>query len=181
MPMRRVGEGAAPNCRDSAERPGRANPSPSWAMAGPALARPAAPAPAPGRRAALATGAALLAARGARPPPAAAGLAELPAAALRNEYWLVRAGESVAEAEGYVLSKPVAKASASAGLSARGRRQARARAAPALREACGGGGCWVWAAMGQAAYETGEEVAAALGVVSERRGGAGGRRCAGCA
>jgi hypothetical protein len=73
-------------------------------MAGPALARPAAPAPAPGRRAALAAGALLLAARGARPPPPASPSCPPPCCA--TEYWLVRAGESVAEAEGYVLSTP---------------------------------------------------------------------------
>lgn len=60
-------------------------------------------------------------------PPAASGLLQFPLTAdeLHNTYYLVRAGESQAESEGYILTNPVAKTSMTAGLSKQGKRQVR--------------------------------------------------------
>jgi hypothetical protein len=57
--------------------------------------------------------------------PAQAGLVAFPANKLNNQYLLVRAGESVAESQGYVLSNPVAKTSIDCGLSEAGKAQVR--------------------------------------------------------
>jgi hypothetical protein len=66
------------------------------------------------------------------PPAAASGILQFPLTQLNNTYYLVRAGESVAEAQGYVLTNPVAKTSQTAGLSREGKRQVRRRAPPRL-------------------------------------------------
>ena len=58
-------------------------------------------------------------------PAAASGLLQFPLTQLSNTYYLVRAGESVAEAQGYILTNPVAKTSTTCGLSMEGKRQVR--------------------------------------------------------
>jgi broad specificity phosphatase PhoE len=89
------------------------------------------------------------------------GLVDLPLThPLRNNYYLVRAGESIADARGTVESNPVDKTSvAKSGLTARGAQQARA-AADQLVQQLGfcqkTAQCWIWPSMTLNAYETGE-------------------------
>ncbi|KAF8059174.1 mx [Scenedesmus sp. PABB004] len=121
-----------------------------------------------GRRAALLAGAALAGA--AAPRAARAGLVQFPAAELKNNYVLVRAGESESEAEDAVLTNPVWKQSGAASLSKRGKAQVVREALPALRSlgVCGDAGCWIWPSITNTAYQTGEILAYALGVGRSR-------------
>jgi len=88
---------------------------------------------------------------------------------LRNKYYLVRAGESIADARGMVESNPVDKTSiAKSGLTARGAQQARAAAEQLVKKLgfCQQTSqCWIWPSMTLNAYETGEIIGdkAALG------------------
>lgn len=50
---------------------------------------------------------------------------QFPTSRMKNRYILVRAGESTAEAAGYVLTNPVAKTSMDSGLSQLGKRQVK--------------------------------------------------------
>jgi len=52
---------------------------------------------------------------------------QFPTSRLKNRYILVRAGESTAEAAGYVLTNPVAKTSMDSGLSQLGKRQVKCK------------------------------------------------------
>lgn len=61
--------------------------------------------------------------RWVRPGQADAALVQFPTSRMKNKYILVRAGESQAEAAGYVLTNPVAKTSMDSGLSQLGKRQ----------------------------------------------------------
>ena len=65
-------------------------------------------------------------------PASASGLLQFPLTQLNNTYYLVRAGESEAEAQGYILTNPVAKTSTTCGLSREGKRQARRLSGPQL-------------------------------------------------
>ncbi|KAK4533037.1 hypothetical protein CCYA_CCYA15G3894 [Cyanidiococcus yangmingshanensis] len=98
------------------------------------------------------------------------GLVDLPLThPLQNTYFLVRAGESIADARGTVESNPVDKTSvAKSGLTARGAKEAR-MAAEQLVQQLGfcqqRTQCWIWPSMTLNAYETGEIIGdkAALG------------------
>ncbi|KAF0923487.1 hypothetical protein E2562_006375 [Oryza meyeriana var. granulata] len=96
--------------------------------------------------------------------PAAAsarGLFRMPPPRLANRYFLVRAGESVYEGQGFLRTNPVAKTSVDSGLSPAGLRQA-ARAALELQRlgACEDD-CWIWPSITQRAYQAAEIIAAA--------------------
>ena len=96
------------------------------------------------------------------PPPASASLLELPASKLQNSYWLVRAGESVSEADGRVDTNRATKQATGAGLSDRGKRQVAEGALPLVaREACGGG-CFVY----YGTVRRSEQIAAAIGAAA---------------
>lgn len=78
------------------------------------------------RRQQLLSVAALAGAALAAPPGAwASGILQLPVQQLNNTYYLVRAGQSVAESEGYILTNPVSKTSLTCGLSREGKQQVR--------------------------------------------------------
>jgi hypothetical protein len=104
------------------------------------------------RREQLLLGAAALLAAGAPPRPAAAALMQFPSAALHNRYFLLRAGQSEAEADGYTLTNPVWKTSMRCGLSRLGKQQVGERARSRRRRArhraatapprCPGGHSW---------------------------------------
>ncbi|KAK9804078.1 hypothetical protein WJX73_003388 [Symbiochloris irregularis] len=96
-------------------------------------------------------------------------LLQLPATELNNEYFLVRAGESEAEAENYVLSNPVAKTSMSSGLSRRGKSQVVRQTARDLvnMDACVSG-CWLWPSITQRCYQTAEILASLLDISRSR-------------
>ncbi|CAK0756580.1 hypothetical protein CVIRNUC_002467 [Coccomyxa viridis] len=91
------------------------------------------------------------------PRRAEAALLQFPTASLRNKYFLVRAGEGESEAEGYVLTNPVAKTSMSSGLSSKGKAQVLTETAPALKAlgACNSD-CWLWPSITQRSYQTAE-------------------------
>lgn len=96
------------------------------------------------------------------PPVASASLLELPASKLQNTYWLVRAGESVSEADGRVDTNRATKQGTGAGLSELGKRQVAEGALPmAAREACGGG-CFVY----YGTVRRSEQIAAAIGAAA---------------
>ena len=103
------------------------------------------------------------------PPPASAGLVQFPVKTLNNNYFLIRAGESESESQGYVLTNPVAKTSMSNALSVRGRRQVIKETFPALDSlsACEAG-CWIWPSMAQNSYQTAEILAALYGIGRNR-------------
>lgn len=95
------------------------------------------------------------------PLPAAASLLSLPATSLNNTYYLVRAGESVADAAGRVRSSPATKESSAAALSPRGREQVATITLPAARAASGG---WIYYSTTAACAQTAQAVAAATGL-----------------
>ena len=108
-------------------------------------------------------------ARGCRPSCQAPGLppARQGAAARHAQ---VRAGQSCAEAEGFLLSNPVSKTSMTSGLSELGKLQVVKQAFPAL-EALGAcnGTCWIWPGIGQNSYQTAEVLGYLFGVGRNRR------------
>lgn len=123
------------------------------------------------------------------PQPAHAGLVLFPANRLNNQYFLIRAAESVCEAEGRVCTNPAFKTSLSSGLSTQGRRQVCHQHAhlvvvytvrihhhqvarslyPAL-EALGAsdGSVWLWPSIHLGAYQTAEILAAFMDVGRSR-------------
>lgn len=102
-------------------------------------------------------------------PASASGLLRYPLQELNNSYYLVRAGETVAESQGHILTNPVAKTSMTSALSDTGRRQVLTQTYPALKAlgACKNG-CWIWPSMHTGAYQTGELLAAGFGVGRNR-------------
>jgi broad specificity phosphatase PhoE len=81
---------------------------------------------------------------------------------VQNTYWLVRAGESVSEADGRVDTNRATKQGTGAGLSELGKRQVAEGALPmAAREACGGG-CFVY----YGTVRRSEQIAAAIGAAA---------------
>lgn len=97
------------------------------------------------------------------PPPASASLLSLPATSLHNAYYLVRAGESVADAAGRARSSPATKEASAAALSPAGRDQLAATTVPAAVKACAGG-CWVYYSTTTAAAQTAQAVGGAAGL-----------------
>ena len=131
------------------------------------LAPPPAPAALPplhtARRAVAATATALTLL--VSPPPAAAALLQFPATRLNNTYYLVRAGESAADAAGRARSSPATKESSSAALSATGKDQVAQVTVPSiLKEGACANGCWIYYSTTTAAAQTARAVAAATGV-----------------
>ncbi|CAD7697523.1 unnamed protein product [Ostreobium quekettii] len=125
------------------------------------------------RRSALAGGlslAALGALQACAPPLARASLVQFPTPRLANDYYLVRAGETEAEALGYVDTNPVNKTSMINSLSAEGKRQVVGRALKSMRElgVCTASSCWFWPSIAMNAYQTAEILAAVLGVSRDR-------------
>eukprot|EP00208_Stichococcus_sp_RCC1054_P005712 CAMPEP_0206140148 /NCGR_PEP_ID=MMETSP1473-20131121/8600_1 /ASSEMBLY_ACC=CAM_ASM_001109 /TAXON_ID=1461547 /ORGANISM="Stichococcus sp, Strain RCC1054" /LENGTH=322 /DNA_ID=CAMNT_0053534205 /DNA_START=173 /DNA_END=1141 /DNA_ORIENTATION=- len=104
------------------------------------------------------------------PQEAQASLVQFPADALRNNYYLVRAGESQAEAAGYVLSNPVAKTSMDSGLTELGKRQVVRGALEQLKKAPGfdPDNVYFWPSITQRAYQTAEIMGSLLGVGRSR-------------
>lgn len=102
------------------------------------------------------------------PTPAAASLIRLPASSLQNTYILVRAAESQAESEGYLLTNPVSKTSITSGLSPKGKTDTIQKVWPALKEPCGASGCWIWPSMTQRCYQTAEIIASLAGIARNR-------------
>lgn len=93
------------------------------------------------------------------PPVAHAGLVQMPPSELRNDYYLVRAGESEWESANVLHTNPVDKTNVQSGLSAKGKQQAvaaarRVRALGVCEE-----GCWVWPSIAQRAYQSAEIIA----------------------
>lgn len=128
----------------------------------PLLAPPPQPTPRPlARLAAAAASLALL----ASPPPADASLLSFPASRLNNTYYLVRAGESVADAAGRARSSPATKESSAAALSPAGRDQVATITLPAVLEsgACSSG-CWIYYSTTTASAQVARAIAAASGV-----------------
>ncbi|GAB4817115.1 hypothetical protein N2152v2_004161 [Parachlorella kessleri] len=81
----------------------------------------------------------------------------------------IRAGESVAESQGYVLSNPVSKTSIDCGLSERGKVQVVRQTYPALRQlANGDASAWLWPSIALNAYQTAEILAALVGIGRNR-------------
>ncbi|GMH43685.1 hypothetical protein BSKO_11607 [Bryopsis sp. KO-2023] len=101
--------------------------------------------------------------------PAEASLVLLPTNELNNTYFLVRAGETEAERDGYVDSNPVNKTSMSNGLSEEGKRQVTRQAYPVLRDlGVGAGASWFWPSTTQNSYQTAEILAYLFGVGREK-------------
>lgn len=100
------------------------------------------------------------------PDEAQASLVQFPVTQLRNKYFLIRAGESIAEADGYVLTNPVAKTSMTSGLSELGKRQVVKQALPQLRAADGfdADNIYFWPSITQRSYQTAEILGSLLGV-----------------
>lgn len=103
-------------------------------------------------------------------PAAASGLLQFPVEPqeLKNTYYLVRAGESEAEAEGYVLTNPVAKTSMLSGLSRNGKRQVFQSTVRQLRDLGVDSPDWIWPSITQNAYMTAEILGALMGVGRSR-------------
>jgi hypothetical protein len=103
------------------------------------------------------------------PCPALGSLVQFPAAKLNSTYWLVRAGLSEAESQGFVLSNPVAKTSMTSGLCSLGKRQIIDTTLPMLLTsgACENG-CWLWPGMATNSYQTAEILAEQFGLGRNR-------------
>ncbi|EFN55931.1 hypothetical protein CHLNCDRAFT_12207, partial [Chlorella variabilis] len=91
----------------------------------------------------------------------------LPVQQLNNTYYLVRAGQSVAESEGYILTNPVSKTSLTCGLSREGKQQVL-QTYRQLRELGLDEACWLWPSITQNAYQTAEILASLLYVGRSR-------------
>jgi hypothetical protein len=119
--------------------------------------------------AAAAAAASLAAALGAPPTLAISGLQEFPLhAPLTNNYWFLRAGESISVAKSEVRTNPVEKTSISRhGLTKRGINQALL-AAQRLEEEGLGPLTWLWSSQQQACQETAELVAYELNIRREQ-------------
>lgn len=104
------------------------------------------------------------------PDEAQAALVQFPVTQLRNKYFLIRAGESVAEADGYVLTNPVSKTSMTSGLTELGKRQVVKQALPQLRAAEGFDvdNIYIWPSITQRSYQTAEILGSLLGVSRSR-------------
>ncbi|KAG1656429.1 hypothetical protein FOA52_009644 [Chlamydomonas sp. UWO 241] len=85
---------------------------------------------------------------------------QFPAASLKNEYVLVRAGLTVAEEANTTVTNPVWKMAGSCSLSRAGVRQVYNETLPALKQlkACNDG-CWIWPSITQSSYQTAEIMA----------------------
>lgn len=91
------------------------------------------------------------------PEKAHSSLVLMPTNELNNTYFLVRAGQSEAERDGYVDTNPVSKTSMSNGLSEEGKLQVLRQTYPMLRElGAGDGAPWFWPSTSQGAYQTAE-------------------------
>lgn len=103
------------------------------------------------------------------PEKAQSSLVLLPTNKLNNNYFLVRAGESEAERDGYVDTNPVNKTSMSNGLSEQGKLQITRWAYPTLKElGVGDSAPWVWPSTNQGAYQTAEILGYLFGIGRER-------------
>lgn len=104
-----------------------------------------------------------------RPGDAKAALIQFPTARFKNRYFLVRAGESEAEADGYVLTNPVAKTAMNSGLSQLGKRQVVKATLPALKQAgFDAENAYLWASITQRSYQTAEILGSLLGIGRSR-------------
>ncbi|GAQ90101.1 histidine phosphatase [Klebsormidium nitens] len=99
---------------------------------------------------------------------AATGLILLPPAKLTNEYFLVRAGESEVETQGFIMTNPVAKTSMDSGLSKLGRQQVLSTIQQLQDLGACTANCWIWPSITQRAYQTAELVASAFTVGRSR-------------
>lgn len=103
------------------------------------------------------------------PGTSSAALLQFPTAQLKNNYYLVRAGEGQSEADGRVFTNPVYKTSMYSGLTPGARRQVVTQLVPNLRAlgACQEG-CYLWPSINQRSYQTAEIVADQLGLGRSR-------------
>ncbi|MEW5306712.1 MAG: hypothetical protein WDW36_009156 [Sanguina aurantia] len=97
------------------------------------------------------------------PGRASASLAQFPASELNIRYFLVRAGESVSEAEGITSTNPAFKTAMRNGLSPAGREQVKNESLQTLfsQRACDDG-CWLWTSITNNSYQTAELLATGL-------------------